>query len=172
MVTMNRTAGVPEELLRAGRFDRIWSTDLPDQDERMEILCIHLNKRNVNSKSYGKTLTSIVKATDEYTGAELEELVISARNDAYDDRMTAWEESGKKGPPPTAEQCRPTVEELLSAVSEIVPVSRIAAESVAATRKFCRESTYPVNGERVQDTSRTRSNRKVSTVRTGDPSDN
>lgn len=162
-VTMNRTAGVPPELLRAGRFDRVWSVDLPDQDERAEILAIHMAKRNMEPKALGKSLMRVVSATDQFTGAELEELVISARNDAYDARMTEWEASGKKGAPPTAEQIRPTVEELLSAAAEITPVSKLDTESVAAIRKFCRENCYPVNGERVQDTERSRANRKVTT---------
>jgi hypothetical protein len=172
MVTMNRTAGVPEELLRAGRFDRVWSTDLPDQDERLEILQIHLRKRGVDPDLYKKSLNRVVTATDQYTGAELEETVISARNDAYDDRMTAWEAKDKKGKAPTAAQVQPTAEELLKASKEITPVSKINAEGVAAIRKFCRDNTYPVNGERVQDTGR--KSRKVDTSRVpaGDPANN
>ena len=171
MATLNRTAGVPPELLRAGRFDRVWSVDLPDQDERAEILSIHMDKRGLAPKELGKSLMRVVSATDQFTGAELEELVISARNDAYDERMTKWEESGKVGEPPTAEQIRPTIEEMLAASEEITPVAKLDAESVSAIRKFCQENCYPVNGERVQDTKRSRSNRKVSTTR-GDASIN
>jgi len=165
MVTMNRTAGVPHELLRAGRFDKVWSTDLPDCDERLEILKIHLNKRGIDPAVYGKTLVTVASKTNEYTGAELEEIVISARNDAFDDRMTTWEAGGKQGKAPNAEAVRPTVDELLVAASEITPVAKLNAEDVAAIRKFCQDSTYPVNGERVQDTKRTRTPRKVSTAR-------
>jgi len=173
MVTMNRTAGVPDELLRAGRFDRVWSTDLPDQDERLEILSIHLDRRNCDSAHYGKSLRTVVTGTDQYTGAELEEIVISARNDAYDDRMSKWEDAGKKGDPPDAEAIRPTAEELLAAAREITPVAKINADAVAAIRKFCQENTYPVNGERVHNTGR--KSRKVSTERAAtaaDPSSN
>ena len=165
MCTLNRTAGVPEELLRAGRFDRVWSTDLPDQDERAEILAIHMKRRGIPPETLGKSLTRVVTATDQFTGAELEEIVISARNDAYDSRMTLWEEGGRKGAAPTAEQIRPTVEELLAASEEITPVSKLNAEGVSAIRKFCQENCYPVNGERVQDTTRSRANRKVSAER-------
>jgi SpoVK/Ycf46/Vps4 family AAA+-type ATPase len=166
MVTMNRTAGVPEELLRAGRFDRVWATDLPDKDERSEILRIHLEKRGVDTDRYGNSLKRVVSATDEYTGAEIEEIVISARNDAYDDRMSTWEGAGKKGDPPDSEAVRPNLDELLSAASEITPVARLNADAVAKIRDFCRRNAYPVNGERVTDTSRSRADRKVSTKRT------
>lgn len=173
MCTLNRTAGIPPEMLRAGRFDRVWSTDLPDQDERLDILQIHLRKRGIDPAVYGKGLSRVAAATGDYTGAELEEAVISARNDAYDTRMLAWEQGGKKGTPPNAEECRPNVEELMVAASEITPVAKLDTESIAAIRKFCQESTYPVNGERVQDTSRSRASRKVSTERAvSEPSSN
>jgi len=176
MVTMNRTRGVDSAMLRSGRFDRVWSTDLPDRDERLEILKIHLNKRGVPASSYGdRTLDAIVKVTDDYTGAELEEIVISARNDAYDSRMTAWEKGGKKGRAPDEEAVRPTIDELLEAAGEITPVAKLDATDIADIRKFCQENTYPVNGERVRDTTRTRARRKVSTTRAqsgGDPENN
>lgn len=177
MVTMNRTKGVDSAMLRSGRFDRVWSTDLPDQDERKQILEIHLQKRGIDPSVYGKSIDSVVKATDEYTGAELEEIVISARNDAYDDRMSSWEKAGKKGKAPSAEDVRPTVDELLNAVNEITPVAKLDADDIDEIRKFCADNTYPVNGERVQDTKRSRAKRKVETKRTqnavsGDPSVN
>lgn len=165
MVTMNRTKGVDSAMLRSGRFDRVWSTDLPDRDERLEILNIHLRKRGISPEVYGKALEKVVTATNEYTGAELEEIVISARNDAYDDRMSKWEAAGKKGDPPDADAVRPNIEELLAAAAEITPVARLDADDIAEIRKFCKDNTYPVNGERVQDTKRSRKSRRVSTNR-------
>jgi SpoVK/Ycf46/Vps4 family AAA+-type ATPase len=166
MVTMNRTKGVDSAMLRSGRFDRVWSTDLPDRDERMEILKIHLEKRGIDPADYGKALDRVVSSTNEYTGAELEEIVISARNDAYDDRMSAWEEAGgKKSTIPGKEDVRPTIEEILAAVDEITPVAHLDAEDIAEIRKFCQDKAYPVNGERVSDTKRGRATRRVSTAR-------
>lgn len=176
MVTMNRTKGVDPAMLRSGRFDRVWSTDLPDRDERLEILKIHLRKRGIDPAIYGaKGLKSVISATNEYTGAELEESVISARSDAYDDRMTVWEQGDRKGKAPDAKAVRPTVEELLTAASEITPVAKLDKEDMTAIRQFCQNNTYPVNGERVQDTDRTRESRKISTKRASaavDPSQN
>jgi len=171
MVTMNRTAGVPEELLRPGRFDRVWSTDLPTPDERAEILKIHLRLQHCEPDNYDKHLKRVVTKTNEYTGAELEETVISARNDAYDDRMSAWEDKGKKGTPPGIADIEPTIEELMAAAAEISPVSRLNVESVTAIRKFCQENTYPVNGERLQNTTKSRAARGVSTRRSAAKSD-
>jgi len=172
MVTMNRTAGVPPELLRPGRFDRVWSTDLPDADERKQILEIHLKMRGVPPSMYKAAIKRVVSATDTYTGAELEEVVVTARNNAYDARMTEWEKASK-GPKPTAVESRPTIEELLRATKEMTPVAKLDSKAVDAIRKFCQDNTYPVNGERVQNTARTRASRKVTTTRgAGTPSDN
>jgi hypothetical protein len=162
MVTMNRTTGLPTELLRAGRFDRIWSTDLPDQDERLAILQIHLRKRYVDPATYGKSLARVAKATPDYTGAELEEGVISACNDAYDARMSAWEsQNDADAPMPTSEDIRPTIDELLAAMKEITPVAKLHADEISRIRQFCRENTKPVNGRRIHTTKTEREPRKV-----------
>jgi len=166
MVTMNRTHGVDSAMLRSGRFDRVWSTDLPDVAEREEILRIHLNKRGIDPDGYGKSLSSVVTATNEYTGAELEEIVISARNDAYDDRMSQWEAAGSVAKDiPGVDDVKPTIDELLAAAAEITPVAKLDVKDIEAIRQFCQDKTYPVNGERVSDTTRSRASRRVSTTR-------
>ena len=43
--TANEIAHLPPELLRKGRLDEIFFVDLPSENERMEILRIHLKKR-------------------------------------------------------------------------------------------------------------------------------
>jgi len=172
MVTMNRTAGVDPAMLRSGRLDRVWSTDLPDPEERLDILRIHMKKRNVDPDTYGKGLQRVVKATDTYTGAELEEVVVSARNDAYDARMTEWEEAGATGAKPDTASVRPSVEELLSAAAEVTPVADIDKEDIDAIRKYCQENTYPVNADKaVKKTAGRRRRRRVDPI-TPDIEDN
>jgi uncharacterized protein YfkK (UPF0435 family) len=74
-------------VLRAGRIDRQWFIDLPDEEERLEILKIHLLKPNRLSRKYFEQLTKIfnlvINRTEGYSGAELEELVLAALNKAY-----------------------------------------------------------------------------------------
>jgi SpoVK/Ycf46/Vps4 family AAA+-type ATPase len=50
--TSNNVSQLPPELLRKGRFDEIFYVDLPSKDERVEILEIHLVKRNRDAGKY------------------------------------------------------------------------------------------------------------------------
>jgi SpoVK/Ycf46/Vps4 family AAA+-type ATPase len=151
VVTLNRTTGVPPELLRPGRFDKVWATDLPDEEGRLEILRIHLAKRGIDPGQYGKALDSIVSVTQDFSGAEIEELVRSARCNAYHDRYRKWEQQGKPDGGLTTEICQPTVDELAQARLEITPLAKLAEDEVKATRVYCRQKgAAPVNGKAIQ----------------------
>lgn len=165
MVTMNRATGVPPELMRRGRFDEIWCTDLPDTDEREDILRIHLAKRGVPPEIYGKSLKTVCGAMEGFSGAEIEEVARSARTTAYDARMHAWETAGASGPKPTKEQIRPTLEELAGSASILTPLSRLAATDVEEIRSFCQSRARPVSGQRVHDGGVKRKARNVSTAK-------
>jgi len=52
VATANDITGLPPELLRKGRFDEIFFVDLPDIDERREIIRIHLQKRKRNPQNF------------------------------------------------------------------------------------------------------------------------
>ena len=83
--TVNRIEGLPPELMRKGRFDEIFFVGLPDNDERSEILDIHVRKLKRDPK---KIITSarakLVSASDGFSGAELEEAVVSGLYTAFD----------------------------------------------------------------------------------------
>jgi ATPase family associated with various cellular activities (AAA)/AAA+ lid domain len=72
----NDLLGVPPELLRKGRFDEIFFVDLPTAEERQSIASIHLALRRQDPKSFD--LARIAAATDGFSGAEIEQAVISA----------------------------------------------------------------------------------------------
>lgn len=141
IVTMNRISGMPPEFLRAGRFDRTWATDLPDAAEREEILRIHLRQRGIDSAVYGKGLQALVQATEQFTGAELQELIIDARATTFAARLAAAATKQL-----TIESIRPTIDELLAAASAITPVARLFPEELEITRQYCRKCAFPVNG--------------------------
>jgi hypothetical protein len=148
IVTMNRITGVPPEFLRAGRFDKVWSTDLPNQAQRKQILEIHLRKRGLDPAAYGKALDSISKsATAGFAGAEIEEVVRAGRANAYNTRMTIWENAGCPTPAPTREDVMPTPEELVAAATEIIPLSVLNDEDIKDIREFCRTRTASVSNE-------------------------
>jgi hypothetical protein len=72
----NDLLNVPPELLRKGRFDEIFFVDLPTAEERASILSIHLGLRKQDPARFD--LERIAAATDGFSGAEIEQAVISA----------------------------------------------------------------------------------------------
>ena len=81
VATANDVSALPPELLRKGRFDEIFFVDLPDEPEREEIFTIHLKKRKRDPAKFD--LIALAKATPGYSGAEIEQAVISAMYDAF-----------------------------------------------------------------------------------------
>lgn len=74
--TANNIELLPPEILRKGRFDELFYVELPNDVERMEIIRIHLARRNlpINKFDY----PPLVKVTEGFNGAEIEQGVVSA----------------------------------------------------------------------------------------------
>jgi DNA polymerase III delta prime subunit len=81
VATANDISLLPPELLRKGRVDEIFFVDLPTEDERLEIIKIHLKTEN---KLNDEELSEIAKITSGFSGAELEESIMEALYRAYD----------------------------------------------------------------------------------------
>ncbi len=64
-------------MLRKGRLDEIFFVDLPDSSTREEIFRIHCRKRNIDPAAL--ELASLASASEGFSGAEIEQAVISAR---------------------------------------------------------------------------------------------
>lgn len=76
IATANDLSALPPELLRKGRFDEVFFVDLPTEPQRVEILKLHLSRRNHNPAQID--VAQVAKRTAEFSGAELEQLVVSA----------------------------------------------------------------------------------------------
>ncbi len=74
--TANRIDLLPAEMIRKGRFDEVFFVDLPHEDEMIEIFRIHLARRGVDPALFD--LEQLTKFTVGWTGAEIEQCVISA----------------------------------------------------------------------------------------------
>ena len=74
--TANRIDLLPAEMIRKGRFDEVFFIDLPRDDEQIEIFKIHLGRRGVDVSGFN--LEQLTKFTNGWTGAEIEQCVISA----------------------------------------------------------------------------------------------
>ena len=83
VATANGIKHLPPELLRRGRLDETFFIDLPDEDERRAIFRIHLHARRRNAEDFD--LETLVQASREYSGAEIEGAIVAALFDAFDE---------------------------------------------------------------------------------------
>jgi len=113
--TANAVNQLPPELLRKGRFDEIFFVDLPSKDERAEIIKIQLKK---HKRSLDK-IEDIVQASEGYTGAEIEQAIISALYECYD--------NGKRGL---------TNADVIKALKSFVPLAETMKEQIEALRDW------------------------------------
>lgn len=81
VATANNIQLLPPELLRKGRFDEIFFIDLPKAEERKEIFSIHIRKRKRDPANFD--LVRLSRESDGFSGAEIEQVVISALFDAF-----------------------------------------------------------------------------------------
>jgi AAA+ superfamily predicted ATPase len=83
VATANNIAALPPELLRKGRFDEIFFLDLPTNTERKAIFEVHLEKRNRKPELFD--LDQLVRQSKGYVGSEIEQAVIDAMYNGFDD---------------------------------------------------------------------------------------
>ncbi|NLN91944.1 MAG: protein kinase [Candidatus Hydrogenedens sp.] len=82
VATANDLSAIPPEFLRQGRFDDIFFVGLPTKPEREAILRIHLAKRGRDPENFD--LQALVEASEGYSGAEIEQAVISGLFRAFE----------------------------------------------------------------------------------------
>ena len=79
--TCNDVTSLPPELMRKGRFDEVFFVDLPGPEERGQIFAIHLKKRRRDSGSFDLPL--LAQASEGFSGAEIEQAIVSALYAAF-----------------------------------------------------------------------------------------
>ncbi len=79
--TANRIQKLPAELMRKGRFDQLFFLDLPSKSERKQIFAIHIARNGGDISKFD--VGYLAALTKEWSGAEIEQAVKSARVDAY-----------------------------------------------------------------------------------------
>ena len=125
VATANDIGALPPELLRKGRFDEIFFVDLPSEDVRKEIFAIHLAKRKRDPNKFD--LDALAKASDGFSGAEIEQGIISALHEAYADK------SGL------------STERILVALETSPPLSVTLAEQVQCLRTWAKGRCVPAD---------------------------
>jgi SpoVK/Ycf46/Vps4 family AAA+-type ATPase len=81
VATANDIEALPPELLRKGRFDEIFFVGLPNLEARTQIIAIHLRKRQRDPRRFD--VAGIAEASEGFSGAEIEQAIVSALHDAF-----------------------------------------------------------------------------------------
>lgn len=126
--TANRIDLLPAEMIRKGRFDEVFFVDLPTDDERREIFSIHLSRRGYDPSAF--PLGDIMQYTQGWTGAEIEQCVISAITKA------------KLADRPVLQQ------DLVTLAAKSVPLSRTMREQINHIRAWAFERAVRATPEK------------------------
>lgn len=125
LATSNDISQLPPELLRKGRFDEIFFVDLPSAAVREEILRVHLRKRGRTPEAFD--LASLALATEGFSGAEIEQVIVAALYTAF------------------AEGAELTTEHIRHEIGETRPLSVTMAERIDEIRAWARGRTVPAD---------------------------
>lgn len=120
----NDLSKIPPEMLRKGRFDEIFFVDLPVEDERKTIFSIHLKLRKQDPAQFD--LDRLAAATSGFSGAEIEQAVISALYRSLHARTLL------------------TTEALIEAAQSTVPLSVTRSEDIGRIRAMAEGRFTPV----------------------------
>ncbi len=116
VTTANDISHLPPELMRKGRLDEIFFVDLPTVKEREQIFFIHLAKRGRNPTDFH--LATLAEASENFSGAEIEQAVISALYDAFSDHSEL------------------TTKHILHALRQSVPLATTMDEQIDRLRRW------------------------------------
>lgn len=125
VATANDIEALPPELLRKGRFDEIFFVDLPVETTRKQIFKIHLKQRDQDVDSVDINLLG--KLSEGFSGAEIEQTIISGLHEAYADNK------------PLA------TEHIVEALRNSPPLSVTMAEKVQELRDWAKSRCVPAD---------------------------
>lgn len=125
VATANDISQLPPELVRKGRFDEIFFVDLPDKPTRAAILDIHLGTRGQAPAEFA--LDEIAAAMSGFSGAEIEQAVVSALYAAHANRQQL------------------SSAHLIEEAAQTKPLSTVMQEQVAGLRAWASTRTVPAN---------------------------
>lgn len=125
VATANDISGLPPELVRKGRFDEIFSVDLPSPRVRADILKIHLKRRELDPAAFD--LVQLVEASDGFSGAEVEQGLVAALYAAHAMKQTL------------------TTQHVLAEFKRTRPLSVVMSEKLHALRLWAAERTVPAD---------------------------
>ena len=138
VATANALENIPPEFLRKGRFDEIFSVDLPNAEERKKIFEIHLNRRKKDWKDLKINLNELVRKTGgassrEFSGADIESIVKTAIENAFSAKDKR-----------NLEQ-----DDLLKAIEQTIPIAKTMSEKITNLKKSLKK--YQISPASIAD---------------------
>jgi hypothetical protein len=125
--TANAIEMLPAEILRKGRFDEIFYIGLPDPAAREEIFRIHLAAQKIDLALFNTSL--LASSTRGFSGAEIEQVVLSAAFEALAERRTL------------------SHQDVLAAIGRTVPMSVTMAEQIKKIESWAFKRAVPASGK-------------------------
>jgi adenylate kinase family enzyme len=116
VATANDISQMPPELLRKGRLDEIFFVDLPSAEERADIFRIHIRRRGRKAEDFD--IPMLVELAKDFSGAEIEEAIISALYDAFYQKKDL------------------STEHLVESIQQTVPLCKTMDEQISRIRSW------------------------------------
>lgn len=123
VATANDVEALPVELLRRGRFDEVFFFDLPDAADRERIFTLHLARRERDPGAFD--LAALAAATEGFSGAEIEGVVVAALYHAFGERQAL------------------TTAILIAEAEATRPLSTLRSEAITRLRAWGRDHARP-----------------------------
>jgi len=123
--TANVIELLPPEVLRKGRFDQIFFVTLPNPQERKSIFSIHLKKTGADLSEIN--LDMLVKVTEGFNGAEIEQAVNGAMIEAFNSGRSLNEH------------------DIVIAAGNIVPLSITMREEIGRMERWAYHRAVPAS---------------------------
>ena len=127
VATSNDHTILPTPLIRKGRFDQLFWIDLPSEEERREIFNVVIRKYGRDPQEFN--IKKFVDEADEFTGAEIEDVIKSAMFRAFDQDKEV------------------SNNEILEEIAEFIPFAHSHEEDLQTMRKQARGKLVMLNDE-------------------------
>jgi SpoVK/Ycf46/Vps4 family AAA+-type ATPase len=127
VATVNDPRLLPPMVYRKGRFDEIWSVDLPDELERKAIFEIHLKKRRRDPCNFDTALLAL--KSSKFTGAEIESCIEDAMFSAFFDNTEV------------------TTEHILDSISNTSPQNAVVDDESELLAQWMKTYARPVSSQ-------------------------
>jgi AAA+ superfamily predicted ATPase len=120
VLTANNVEILPAELLRKGRLDEIFWLNLPNQQERLEIFRVHLNRLRPNRTDFDFEL--LASRAKDFSGAEIEQVIYEGMQNAF-----SRNEEFTQG-------------DLLDSIASCIPLAQISQTQIQSLTKWAEYS--------------------------------